>query len=385
MKNVIKRLLCAMLIGIMTLSCMGCIKLEEVPYSVVTVEDTLFENKFYYSQLDGEDQLVYKEVYQGIIDHQDMIYVHSDDAEDVNEILSFVIYDFGEIFWADGSCQTTAYEDSIWSEEHSVIEPTYIYTLEERKAKEQEIEAAVEQVINSVPMEYTEYEKIKYIYEYLVNNVQYVEEAPDNQNIYSALVGKATVCAGYAKANQYLLNRLGIYCTYVVGMAAQEEKFESHAWNIVRCNGAYYCVDVTWADPVDEAGKPEIQTNMIYDYLCCSQAEMAATHRPNEEYNYPECISNDLNYYQMNQMYYDAVNRDQLLNVMYGSVNAKQSSTTFKFSDASLYQEGKSLVLQDLINPVTERIARRYGLTEVKYYYEENEPLNKLVVYWFYE
>ena len=65
----------------------------------------------------------------------------------------------------------------------------------------------------------------KYIYEYLVNNVQYVEEAPDNQNIYSALVGKATVCAGYAKANQYLLNRMGIYCTYVIGTAALEEEF----------------------------------------------------------------------------------------------------------------------------------------------------------------
>ena len=38
--------------------------------------------------------------------------------------------------------------------------------------------------------------KIRYVYEYLVNTVDYDENAPDNQNIYSALVGKSSVCAG---------------------------------------------------------------------------------------------------------------------------------------------------------------------------------------------
>ena len=389
MKKTIRKIgrefLCMTLIGMIALGCMGCIKLEEIPYSEVTVEDTLFADKFYYSQLDDGEKLVYKEIYQGIIEHEEKIYVHSSDAYKVNDILVSVIYDFGEIFWADGSCQTTAYEESMWNDAYAIIEPTYIYTREERVLKEQEIEAAVAQVVSSIPDEYTEYDKIKYVYEYLVNNVEYVEEAPDNQNIYSALIGKETVCAGYAKANQYLLNRLGIYCTYVVGTAAQEEEFESHAWNIVRCNGSYYYVDVTWADPINTERNAEIPLVIPYDYLCCSEKQMENTHRVDEQYAYPECVSDDLNYYRMNQMYYETVNRDELLRAMYESIDREDDSIIFKFSDSALYQEAHSLVLQDLINPATERIGRRYGLTEVKYYYEEHETVNKLVLYWFYE
>lgn len=367
------------------LLCTGCIKAEEIPYSQVTTEDAVFEEKFYFSQLTEEEQLVYKELYQGIIEHEEKIYVHSGNAEKANEILASVIYDFGEIFWTDGSATSTAYEESLWNDEYTVIEPTYVYTLEERETKELEIEAVVEQVANSIPVHSTEYETIKYIYEYLINNVQYVENAPDNQNLYSALVGKATVCAGYAKANQYLLNRMGIYCTYVVGNAAREEAYDSHAWNIVRCDGQYYYVDITWADPMESEEQTDIQVELLYDYLCCSETQLAETHRPDEKYDYPKCVSEDLNYYRKNQMYYEAVNREQLLNAMYASVDAKERSTVFKFSDNALYQEANTLVQQDLINQAAERLARKYNLTEVMYYYEEQEPMNKLVIYWFYE
>lgn len=379
------RLFCAVLSFLLIMNCIGCIEAVDIPYSQITTEDAVFEEKFYFSRLNEEEQLVYKEIYQGILEHNEEIYVHSKDAKKVNEILASVIYDFGEIFWIDGSVSSTAYEESVWNDEYTVIEPTYICTLEERKLREQEIESVVGQIVNDVPAEYTEYETIKYIYEYLINNVRYVEEAPDNQNIYSALVGKETVCAGYAKANQYLLNRMGMYCTYVIGTAAAEDAFESHAWNIVRCNDAYYYVDITWADPVEAEEQADIQLELLYDYLCCSETQLGETHIPDENYDYPECVSDDLNYYRMNQMYYETVNRDQLLNAMYASVDAKENSTIFKFSDSVLYQEANSLVLQDLINPATERLARKYGLTEVRYSYEEQEPMNKLVIYWFYE
>ncbi len=384
-KKVKRKLLCAVLLVVLILNCTGCIQAVEIPYSDVTTEDATFVDRFYYSQLTEEEQLVYREIYQGVIDHEEEIYVHSEDAENANEILILVLYDFGEIFWADGRATSSAYEESIWNDGYTIVKPTYVYSLEERKTKEQEIETVVSRVINSVPAEYTEYETIKYVYEYLINNASYVEGAPDNQNLYSALVSGQTVCAGYAKANQYLLNRMGIYCTYVIGTAALEDEFEGHAWNIVRCDGEYYYVDITWADPIEEETQNDIQVELLYEYLCCSQAQLKDTHRIDEKYDYPKCISEDLNYYRLNQMYYESVDRNQLLNDMYTSIDAKERSTVFKFSDSALYQEANTLVLQDIINPATERLARRYGLTEVMYYYEEQEPMNKLVIYWFYE
>ena len=93
----------------------------------------------------------------------------------------------------------------------------------------------------------SEYDKIKYIFEYLVNTVDYNMEAPDNQNIYSALAGKASVCAGHSRAAQYLLQQTGIECIYVTGTIPGQG---AHAWNIVKCGGQYYQMDVTFGDPV---------------------------------------------------------------------------------------------------------------------------------------
>ncbi len=64
-----------------------------------------------------------------------------------------------------------------------------------------------------------------------------------NQSAYSALVNGQTVCAGYARAFQYILQQLGIPCYYCTGFAG-----ESHAWNIVMLDGEFYNVDTTWDD-----------------------------------------------------------------------------------------------------------------------------------------
>lgn len=98
-----------------------------------------------------------------------------------------------------------------------VIEPNYLYEGEEKEQRNQEIESARDTCLSGISDLSDEYEKIKYIYTYLIDNVDYDLDAPDNQNIYSALVGKRSVCAGYAKSCQYLLQQLGISCIYVTG------------------------------------------------------------------------------------------------------------------------------------------------------------------------
>ncbi len=392
MKSAIKRGRCrfgvVILFIVITVLCEGCTVLlpkEEVPYIEVTVEDTTVDEKFYYEQLSEEEQKVYQEIYQGIIDEQKEVYVHSEDAERVNEIFECVIYDFAEIFWSDGTVSAKTYQDAFYSENYTVVELNYTYSGQERIQKADEIEAVVTEIMNGISADASEYEKIKYVYEYLVSNVSYVEEAPDNQNLYSSLVRKETVCAGYAKAAQYLLNRMGVYCTYVIGTATRDGETQAHAWNIVRCDENYYYVDVTWADPVIEETNPMAVDEMVYDYLCCSEAVLKETHITEEKYNYPQCHLDDLNYYRMNDMFYETVDDGQLLRKLRESIDAKTEKVTFKFADTTLYEQGRQRMLDELMNSAAEYLCGKYWLAQVEYYYVEHPVLHKFTVYWFYE
>lgn len=65
-----------------------------------------------------------------------------------------------------------------------------------------------------------------------------------NQVAYSVFCTDSTVCAGYSQAMQLLMNGAGIDCAIVTS--------EEHEWNIIRLNGCWYYVDLTWDDLSDE-------------------------------------------------------------------------------------------------------------------------------------
>lgn len=58
-----------------------------------------------------------------------------------------------------------------------------------------------------------------------------------------ALLKQVAVCAGISKAYSYLLELGGVPCHYISGQTSGG----GHAWNIVKLDGKYYHVDVTWA------------------------------------------------------------------------------------------------------------------------------------------
>lgn len=102
------------------------------------------------------------------------------------------------------------------------------------------------------------YEKIIYIHDWLVDNNNYDTTLQKNNihNIYGALVSGEAVCEGYAKAFQYVINRIGLNCITVVGEGLKEgNDTEAHAWNYIQLNGSWYGVDVTWDDPIVVGGK----------------------------------------------------------------------------------------------------------------------------------
>ncbi len=355
---------------------------DKVPYQEVVISEEETVQKFYYQQLEEEERLVYREILDGIWENGKEIYVHTSDAERANAIFQYILKDYPEIFWCDGTITATSYEGE---EAYTVLQPTYSYSEMAKGIMEEEMASAIEECLVQVPEESSEYQKILYVYEYIVNTVDYDMAAPDNQNIYSVFKHQRSVCAGYSKAAQYLLERLGVFCTYVTGTTSTGQ---NHAWNLVKCDGDYYYVDVTWGDPVfQEAEGEEVSQlqNISYDYMLCNDEELLKSHTPDTDAQFPSCTKMDRNYYVMNGMYYDSYDGSTALLKMKDVIAAKGNPSVLKFANRDLYNQAHDDVFQNVIKAAAQDLAEKYGLTEVRYQYMDEPENNKITIYWQYE
>lgn len=99
----------------------------------------------------------------------------------------------------------------------------------------------------------------QYNTEYGIDEGRLKAEYPAAWECVSALSGRlgaqGPVCEGYARALKLLCDKSGIPCVLVDGMAlvdADTGAAGPHMWNYVLVDGAWYGIDVTWNDPVDE-------------------------------------------------------------------------------------------------------------------------------------
>ena len=96
----------------------------------------------------------------------------------------------------------------------------------------------------------SELEKAITLHDYIVLNCEYDEAAAGMgmpgkaHSAYGVFAERKAVCQGYALAYKLLLNKAGIECYMVTSNAM------NHAWNLIKLDGQYYQVDVTWDDPL---------------------------------------------------------------------------------------------------------------------------------------
>lgn len=345
----------------------------------LTVTEEEVADDFYCQQFTERERMIYREILQGVNSMEETVKIHATEEDDVGKIYEYLLYDHPELFWCAGNTSLTIYN------EYTELTPGYTCSSQEKEERQSRIDAAAQECLSGIDSGASDYEKIKYVFEYIVNTVDYDENAPDNQNIYSSMVGKSSVCAGYSRMAQYLLTQMGIPCIYVIG---EIEGQGSHAWNIVNCDGAYYQMDTTFGDPVflqAEGGENLPSGSINYDYLCCTDGEIMVDHVQWDEVDYPQCTSDNLNYYRMNGMYYDSFDSDVLLQKMNDSIYAGEESFVCKFSSSSVYGDARDTVIDELLPKAAQNLASFYGLDTVSYTYAEDGEHNKITVFWSYE
>lgn len=260
----------------------------------------------------------------------------------IDKIFQCVLNDHPELFYVEGYSYTkyTRYgkEDEILSVEFSGRYSMDFDTAQQRQGR---IREAADDILKGIDENAGQYEKVKYVYDTIIRETDYSLDSEDNQNIYSVFVNHLSVCQGYAKATQYLLNRLGVECSLVLGTV---ESGEGHAWNLVNIDGSYYYVDTTWGDASYqlEEGTTEPQPTMPeinYDYLNVTTAELLRTHTLDGNIPMPMCIDTAANYYVREGALFDGYDRDQMEALFLRSLEQGRSDVTVKCTTRECYDE----------------------------------------------
>ena len=167
------------------------------------------------------------------------------------------------------------------------------------------------------------------------------EQIHFSQSIYSVFCMDKTVCAGYAKALQYLLNLCGIECTYVTS--------ETHAWNLIKLEGEYYHIDVTWGDGSDtKKDKPQTDT-VNYDCFCITTEELARleSHTPDNSFPIPKCTATKCNYHRRHGLFFDSYDSGRVKSIVCESVKLNKLDVSFKFGSSKVFNEAKKQLVDD--------------------------------------
>ena len=325
--------------------------------------------EYYFKQLTEEEQRVYRELLKGIRAREKEFYLTISDDDSIDRSYHAVLKDHPEIFWVHNreKIYKTTYSDS----DYCVFTPGYTYTDSEIDEIQTAMEQSFQEVRALIPEDAGDYEKVRIVYTYVIDHTQY-QTGEDDQSIAGVFWKKSAVCAGYAGAVQYLLERLDIPCIYVDG--STKGSTEGHAWDIVKIGQEYYYVDATNGDQPDflngDAAQLEEHKTIIYDYLCPFPEEYEKTYTPSEELTVPACTAKNLDFYVLNQGYFEDYSWQDIYDYCKMRMDNGAAVVRFKFGSQESFSEACQELLDDgVVQNVAQYYMKLHGLGQVEYHY----------------
>lgn len=288
-------------------------------------------SRYAYESLDANDKEKYRIVYKALTDYSKHPFP-TDNLNEIRRIEDCVLADFPELY---DRAALVNMEGGLFASAYVAGVP--LADEEELDSMQAQIEGAVAQCLSRINSYDDDYTKAKKVYEWLAETTSYGKEydtlddrivinatgsdtftldegssvpREHGQTVYNALIQKRAVCAGYAKAFQYLMQRMGIECTYISGTATSgASQGGLHAWCLIKLDGDYYFIDPTWGDPEYESNWDLMQTNqnIDYRYFAVTTDDITKTHEADATFFIPVCTATADNYYVREGLVFDTV------------------------------------------------------------------------------
>lgn len=338
----------------------GCIPQEEL-YDYLA-EDHCF--MYAREHLDERQQQNYDFIYNSIMARKEEVEIISGDEDDAVTTYTALFNDHPELFFVNPVLLQTVKDNG----DFHLLHIKYTFTEEETADYNMQLKTKSDEILAGIPAEASDFDKVKYVYDYIIDSTQYVTGAQNNQNLLSVMITNESVCAGYARTMQYLLNQMNIPVSYITGeiVDSPENIFNKrHGWNLVKMDNEYYYVDATYGDQLN--GRDD---NKTYAFLGMNSDDMLQLYTPDVPYETTQATKN--NYFVQTGAYFTQYDPDQLLRLIDVS---PVNEITFKCDNNETYQTMKKIMLDEY---KMFDLLKRYGIPRENISYEEFPMLNTI-------
>lgn len=230
-----------------------------------------YRRKWYYNTLSYKRKQIYKRLYECALNNNEECDVSDLIVTQQDVYVAYWAFDYeNPQFLTLGSGYEITFVDSRVSNKVKTVKILYGRTADE--IEQTLFESRAEDVLEAARALDSDYERLKYIHDWIVNNTVYTNTgAVTESEADSVIIYGEALCEGYSKTFMYLAQSLGYQCICSVGVA----NLEKHMWNMVKIGGAWFNVDVTWDDPKNSDGTQTLR----HDYFLINDAQIRLDHR----------------------------------------------------------------------------------------------------------
>lgn len=205
--------------------------------------------EYWRGTLDENQQIMYDELKEAFLQFREFFTTSVDTIsyDDFYKVYNMVFLDHPEIFWVDSYNAIQTLTKNVNTNKQ--IRIYYAFSIKEAQEIKDRIEEKYNQIIDGAKKETTDFKKIKYVHDKLIEISKYQEPLENStqelQTIISIFDTGYSVCAGFANGFKFIMDNLGIESMSMQSVG-NENKKENHIWNMVNLYGKWYNLDVTW-------------------------------------------------------------------------------------------------------------------------------------------
>lgn len=216
-----------------------------------------------YQYLTSQDDAIGQQTREGIVYmpniYESPIYYSTLTLERAAEIFLMFNYSNPQYYFMDGVY--------VYIESSNIFVPTFYEEFRSGSARSKATQAMKNTITSwesTIASAGSTEQKAKAAHDLIAKKVQYDDnyltnpENPFHQSAYSVFCDDHSVCAGYTKAFEILMNGAGIDTIAVLST--------DHAWNMIKINDSWYHMDCTWDDMDGYSGYEMI-------YKCFNRSE----------------------------------------------------------------------------------------------------------------